>query len=171
MQNENKVASFDELYETINKTLTRNGQSEKIKSAIRAQVFSSLMTTDSHVDDSNNLLTPTNSEECNPPRENLLINEMINEYLLFNGYVHTASVFQTELCNDKRDNKFDQNGESDRAIIRYELGLSTNIDSISNEKNKKKLPILYNVISVLKKQKEKRQKHQNKELVYRKSKI
>ena len=169
--NGNKNASFDELYEAINKTLARNGESEKIKSAIRAQVFSSLMNnTDNRtkVGNDDNHLSSTD-KECNTPRENLLINEMINDYLLFNGCVHTASVFQTELGYD--NTKYNQlSGESDRAIIQYELGLSsdevTMNDSITNKEDKKrKVPILYHIISLLKKQKD-----QRKELLYKHTK-
>ena len=31
-----------------------------------------------------------------PPQENVLINELIREYLMYNGYYNTASVLVTE---------------------------------------------------------------------------
>ena len=191
------------------KKLQNNGGSENIKTAIRALVFSSLiadMKTSTSFNDyycnNKNIMNdslachtgvrsekPQTTEEelVNIPRENLLINEMIHEYLQFNGCLHTASVFQTELGNAKRDanattalgsTKFDQcSSELDRVIIEYELGLNNasfskdgddNNDIKKNkDKNKAVLPVLYDIISLLKRQKRNQMKeHQNNEMMF-----
>ena len=59
-------------------TLENRGVLNQIKARLRAEVFSAL-------DDQN-------EQKPNLSNENLLINELIREYLEFNGYKYTASV-------------------------------------------------------------------------------
>lgn len=65
----------------VRDTLETRGALAQIKARLRAEVFSAL-------DD---------QTESRPPlsNENLLINELIREYLQFNNYKYTASVFQS----------------------------------------------------------------------------
>ena len=62
----------------VKDTLENRGVLNQIKARLRAEVFSAL--------DDNNEQKPALSNE------NLLINELIREYLEFNGYKYTASV-------------------------------------------------------------------------------
>ena len=63
--------------------------------------------------------------------ENILMNELIKEYLSFNNYNYTASVFETESGNMKEP--------LERQFIAQKLNL------VENE-NTKKLPLLYSLI-------------------------
>ncbi|XP_019663317.1 lisH domain-containing protein FOPNL isoform X2 [Ailuropoda melanoleuca] len=90
------MATVAELKAVLKDTLEKRGVLGLLKARIRAEVFSAL-------DD---------ESEPRPPlsHENLLINELIREYLEFNKYKYTASV----LISDDH--------------LRTEKGNSTNIE-------------------------------------------
>ncbi|XP_040491218.1 centrosomal protein 20 isoform X5 [Ursus americanus] len=90
------MATVAELKAVLKDTLEKRGVLGLLKARIRAEVFSAL-------DD---------ESEPRPPlsHENLLINELIREYLEFNKYKYTASV----LISDDH--------------LRTEKGSSTNIE-------------------------------------------
>ena len=69
------------------------------------------------------------------PEENLIINEMIKEYLKYNNYNYSNQVFQSE--TGQPDNPFD------RDYIEKELNINT--DKTKNEK-----PLLYSILKGLK---------------------
>ncbi|KAJ3321541.1 hypothetical protein HDV06_004077 [Boothiomyces sp. JEL0866] len=74
---------------TIN--LKERGVIDKLESMLRAEMFQSIKSGYDSM--------PT------PSQETRVINELIREYLQFNGYGHTLSVFKTEanLSNQPRD--------------------------------------------------------------------
>ncbi|XP_067912317.1 lisH domain-containing protein FOPNL isoform X3 [Heterodontus francisci] len=76
------MATVNELKGVLKETLEKRGVLGQLKARIRAEVFSAL-------DD---------QSEPRPPlsHENLLINELIREYLEFNKYKYTASVLTAE---------------------------------------------------------------------------
>ncbi|XP_051877916.1 LOW QUALITY PROTEIN: lisH domain-containing protein FOPNL [Pristis pectinata] len=76
------MATVSELKAVLKETLEKKGVMGQLKARIRAEVFSAL-------DD---------QSEPRPPlsHENLLINELIREYLEFNKYKYTASVLTAE---------------------------------------------------------------------------
>ncbi|XP_078274476.1 centrosomal protein 20 isoform X2 [Rhinoraja longicauda] len=76
------MATVSELKAVLKETLEKRGVMGQLKARIRAEVFSAL-------DD---------QSEPRPPlsHENLLINELIREYLEFNKYKYTASVLTAE---------------------------------------------------------------------------
>ncbi|KAL2087063.1 hypothetical protein ACEWY4_018122 [Coilia grayii] len=76
------MASITELKCALRETLEARGVMGQLKARIRAEVFNAL-------DD---------QSEQRPPlsHENLLINELIREYLEFNKYHYTASVLTAE---------------------------------------------------------------------------
>jgi lisH domain-containing protein FOPNL len=76
------MASINELKEVLKETLEERGVLSQIRARIRAEIFSTL-------NDS-----PPNRPDLS--NENLIINELIREYLAFNGYQHTLSVFLPE---------------------------------------------------------------------------
>jgi lisH domain-containing protein FOPNL len=72
--------SYETLKEVMEENLTERGVKAKLEAYLRAEMFESLGSGyNSH---------PT------PAQETRLINELIREYLLFNGYGHSLSVFQ-----------------------------------------------------------------------------
>ncbi|XP_066238647.1 centrosomal protein 20 isoform X5 [Saccopteryx leptura] len=76
------MASVAELKAVLKDTLEKRGVLGHLKARIRAEVFNAL----------------NDDGEPQPPlsHENLLINELIREYLEFNKYKYTASVLIAE---------------------------------------------------------------------------
>ena len=74
-----KMASINELKEVLKETLEEKGVMSQIRARIRAEIFGAL-----------NDSPPSRPDLSN---ENLIINELIREYLRFNGYEHTLGVF------------------------------------------------------------------------------
>lgn len=77
------MASLQDLKEVLKETLEERGILNEIRAKIRSEIFSSL---------SEN----PNSQKKQLSDENLIINEIIREYLLFNNYESTLSVFLPE---------------------------------------------------------------------------
>uniref|UniRef100_A0A061RCJ3 LisH domain-containing protein FOPNL n=1 Tax=Tetraselmis sp. GSL018 TaxID=582737 RepID=A0A061RCJ3_9CHLO len=69
-----------ELKEALRETLDNSGVTEKIKAQVRAEVFKAL-------DTAEGIQAPELSHE------NLIVNELIREYLLYNRYQQTESIF------------------------------------------------------------------------------
>mmetsp|Transcript_17556 Transcript_17556/g.28844 ORF Transcript_17556/g.28844 Transcript_17556/m.28844 type:complete len:117 (-) Transcript_17556:488-838(-) len=87
------MASLEELKKALKETLESKGVLREIKARIRAEIFTALDETDEP--------RPTLSDE------NLLINELIREYMEWNKYRHSLSVFlpETGQPNEKLDRK------------------------------------------------------------------
>jgi len=77
------MASLEDLKNVLRETLEQKGVLNKVKSQIRAEIFTAL--------DADNV-----QGKPQVPQENVLINELIREYLEYNQYYNTASVFVTE---------------------------------------------------------------------------
>lgn len=76
------MASLEDLKNALKETLESRGVLNELKAKIRAEIFSAL-----------------DDQEVSRPRlsdENLMINELIREYLTFNNYQHTLSVLIAE---------------------------------------------------------------------------
>ncbi len=76
------MATLEDLKNVLKETLDKRGVLSQIKAKIRAEIFASL-----------------EQEAAGKPKlsqENLLINELIREYLQYNSYLHTMSVFTQE---------------------------------------------------------------------------
>ena len=88
------MASLEDLKNVLRETLEQKGVLNKVKAEIRAEIFTAL--------DADNQGKPA------VPQENVLINELIREYLEYNRYYNTASVLTTE-SGMPRDPPFDRN--------------------------------------------------------------
>ncbi|NXC38242.1 FOPNL protein, partial [Penelope pileata] len=112
------MATIAELKAVLKDTLEKRGALGEIKARIRAEVFNAL-------DD---------RSEPRPPlsHENLLINELIREYLEFNAYRYTASVLTAEAGQPEVP--------LDRQFLVKEL-------NIVEDANGKSVPLLYGIIS------------------------
>ena len=76
------MSAINELKEVLKETLEERGVLSQIKANIRAEIFNSL-----------------NQQSSNKPplsNENMLINELIREYLIYNNYAYSLSVFLPE---------------------------------------------------------------------------
>ena len=76
------MASLEDLKNVLRETLEQKGVLNEVKAKIRAEIFTAL--------DSDNAGKPPLSNE------NMIINEMIREYLEYNKYYNTSSVLITE---------------------------------------------------------------------------
>ncbi|KAM8934200.1 centrosomal protein 20 [Pelodytes ibericus] len=112
------MATVSDLKAVLKDTLEKRGVIGQLKASVRAEVFEAL-------DD---------QSEPRPPlsRENLLINEMIREYLEYNKYKYTASVLNAET------------GLSEIPLDRQFLARELNIVEDSKSQS---VPILYGILS------------------------
>ncbi|XP_075894233.1 centrosomal protein 20 [Nelusetta ayraudi] len=112
------MATVTELKSALRDTLESQGVLNQLKARIRAEVFSAL-------DD---------QREPRPPlsHENLLINELIREYLEFNKYRHTASVLAAESGQPEVP--------LDRQFLANEL-------RVAEDSSSKSVPLLYGLVS------------------------
>ncbi|KAM4631900.1 centrosomal protein 20 [Discoglossus pictus] len=112
------MATISDLKAVLKETLEKKGVLGQLKARVRAEVFEVL---DDH-------------SEPKPAlsHENLLINELIREYLEFNKYKYTASVLTAET------------GLSDIPLDRSFLAKEMNIVEDANSQT---VPILYGILS------------------------
>ncbi|CAL1526361.1 unnamed protein product [Lymnaea stagnalis] len=112
------MASSHDLKEVLKETLESRGALGEIKARIRAQVFSAL-------DDQSEMKPPISNE-------NVLIYELIREFLEFNNCKYTSSVLVSETGLPKVP--------LDRDFLRNELNVVEDAPSRS-------VPLLYSLVS------------------------
>ncbi len=117
------MTNVNDLKAAIKDILQSNGTLDKIRAEIRESIY--------HAIETNDQVKPK------LPEENLLINELIREYMHYNGYYHSASVFISE-SGQPEDSPLDRN------FIAKELNVIENNTS-------KNIPLLYSLIYGLKK--------------------
>ncbi|XP_051986703.1 lisH domain-containing protein FOPNL [Xyrauchen texanus] len=111
------MASITELKRALRETLEARGVLGQLKARIRAEVFSAL-------DDQTAPRPPLS-------HENLLINELIREYLEFNKYRYTASVLTAESSQPEVP--------LDRQFMANEL-------NVAEDASAKAVPLLYGLL-------------------------
>lgn len=118
------MASLEDLKGVLKETLEQKGVLNEVKAKIRAEIFTAL-----------------DSDAAGKPQlsnENMIINEMIREYLDFNRYYNTASVLVTE-TGQPHEPPFD------KQFLQNKFGIST------NKKTKgEQMPLLYDLVFGLK---------------------
>ncbi|XP_041363305.1 centrosomal protein 20-like [Gigantopelta aegis] len=112
------MASLEELKEVLKETLENRGVLGQVKAKVRAEVFNAL---DDH-------------SESKPPlsNENLLINELIREYLQFNQYRYTESVLVSESGMPK---------------VPLERDFLTNELNVVEDGPSRSVPLLYSIVA------------------------
>lgn len=120
------MASINELKEVLKETLEERGVLNEIRAKVRAEIFNSL-----------NEQSREKNQSKQPSNENLIINELIREYLLFNNYNNTLSVFLPEASQPIKP-PFDRNYISKKL-------------KVLEDRNTKELPLLYGLSFGLKK--------------------
>ncbi|KAF4738608.1 hypothetical protein FOZ63_012901 [Perkinsus olseni] len=80
--------SLKELREALETALESRGTMGKVRAQLRAEIFNTLNDTEGR----DNIPAP--------PRENVIINELIREYFEFNGYHHSLSTFTAGKSRD-----------------------------------------------------------------------
>lgn len=108
------MATVEELKKLVRQNLDSRGTTQELKAKIRSEVFNAL--------DDKNLPKPELSNE------NLIINELIREYLSYNKYKYSESVLVTE------------SGQPavplDRQFLSHELSVET----------RDEVPLLYSLV-------------------------
>ncbi|XP_069503217.1 centrosomal protein 20 [Ambystoma mexicanum] len=112
------MATITELKAVVKDTLEKRGVLGQIKARIRAEVF--------------NALDDQSEPRPHLSHENLLINELIREYLEFNKYRYTASILSAE------------SGQPDVPLDRQFLANELNVVEDTNAKS---IPLLYGILS------------------------
>lgn len=112
------MAKVEDLKAVLKETLENRGVLSQVRARIRAEVFNAL--------DEQTEVKPSLSNE------NLLINELIREYLEFNKYKYTNSVLTVESGQPK--------DPIERRFLAKELHIEDTRDS-------SKVPILYGIVS------------------------
>ncbi|KAJ0033320.1 hypothetical protein NQD34_000427 [Periophthalmus magnuspinnatus] len=113
------MATITELKCAVRETLESRGVLGQLKARIRAEVFSALE-------------DKRPSERPQLSHENLLINELIREYLEFNKYKYTASVLTAESGQPEVP--------LDRQFLAHEL-------NVAEDASSKSVPLLYGLVS------------------------
>lgn len=131
-----------ELFSALKETLQRTGTLESVTGILRAEIFHCLNDT---FPKSEGNKTPA------PPKENILINEIIADYLAFNGYFNTLSVLAAESGTPSLAEVHENGSDSTMLgsnFIRAELGLSKG--NIISGRRRTPLALLYEIIETLK---------------------
>lgn len=117
----------EQLTKALQETLERSGTLDSVRTQLRASILRCMTECLPKASSA----SPTPLLEVQPPIENVLINEMIIEYLSFNGYGQSLAVFAAE----------SHQGVLGDAFIRNEVGLSRSTLS---------LPMLYEIVEAAK---------------------
>ena len=117
------MTTVEELKNALKETLEQNRVLNKIRAQMRESIFEAI--------EGNDKALPKLSPD------NLIINALIKEYLDYNNYLHTSSVFMAESGQPKE--KLDKN------FVTSQLNI---IESNQSQK----VPLLYSIIFGLKKQ-------------------
>lgn len=111
------MASLEDLKSALKITLENKGVLQQVKAQIRAEIFNSL-----------------DEQETEKPQlssENILINELIREYLEYNHHFHTVAVLLPESGQPE--------GSLGRTVLAKEL-------RIADEGHTRDLPLLYTLV-------------------------
>ncbi|KAG2496420.1 hypothetical protein HYH03_005646 [Edaphochlamys debaryana] len=118
------MASVEELKEALKENLDRSGKLRKLKAQLRADVFGALEA--SNEADQKALPQVSN--------ENLLINELIREYLVYNSYRGTVSVFLPE--------------SGQPAVRPFDRAFLVSHLNVPEGPNSAQLPLLYSLVEM-----------------------
>ena len=117
------MTSIEELKNALKETLEQKGVLNKIRGIMRQSIFEAI----------------ENEDKAQPKISNdeLIINELIKEYLNYNNYLHSLSVFNAETGQPKE--------MLDRNFIANKL-------NINETSSSRQLPLLYSIIFGLQKE-------------------
>ena len=117
------MTTVEELKNALKETLEQKGVLNEIRAKMHQSIFEAIESDD--------------KPQPKLSNENLIINALIKEYLDYNNYLHTSSVFQAESGQPK--------DKLDRNFIASEL-------NIVETNQSQKVPLLYSIIFGLQKQ-------------------
>ena len=120
-----EMASEKDLSKTVTQSLKENGFLNKMSAEVRKEILNVMKN-----ENQNHQLSPELSAD------NFVINELIKEYLEWNHFNQTSDVLSLE------------SGQPKQRISRAELENTMNVQS---GENSAKIPLLYSIISTVKK--------------------
>ena len=139
------MAANTDIVAALKETLKRTGTLDNVRSILRTDIYHCLN------DSLQNLGTDSNEKPQSPPHQNIVINELIAEYLVFNGYLNTLSVLAAESRSPSLLEARDSSNIMGPEFIRAELGLKRPLDGdISTSRRRAPLAILYEIVETLK---------------------
>ncbi|KAF8283662.1 lisH domain-containing protein C16orf63 [Trypanosoma cruzi] len=106
------MARQESLKEAMREVLETKGVMDHVKAELRAAIFHALQDSSAHEDGASLNRPPV-------PPENLLLNELIKEYMAFNGMEHSLSVFRLESGSAKNTS-----APVPRAILAAQLNMT-----------------------------------------------
>ena len=116
--------SMEKLKSSLKESLINKGILNEIKAHMRQEIY--------------NILDNDNDNDINQKpkltKENIIINELIKEYFIFNGYTFSSNVLQSEV------------GQTNNNLNRDNIIKELNIIENGNNKNR---PLLYTILSGL----------------------
>lgn len=143
-----RMTGQEEITAALKETLRRTGTLHHVRATLRADIYHCLT----------DCLTKENNRTPTPPPENILINEVIADYLAFNGYLNTLSVLATESgtpslldvtgTTHHRDS-IDSSLRLGSEFIRAELGLREGSATCTGRR-RTPLAMLYEIVQTLK---------------------
>ena len=117
------MTTVEELKNALKETLEQKGVLNEIRAKMRQSIFEAIESDD--------------KPQPKLSNENLIINALIKEYLDYNNYLHTASVFQAESGQPKLDRNF----------------ITSQLNIIETNQSQQ-VPLLYSLILGMQKQNE-----------------
>ena len=117
------MTTVEELKNALKETLEQKGVLNEIRAKMRQSIFEAIESDD--------------KPQPKLSNENLIINTLIKEYLDYNNYLHTASVFQAESGQPKLDRNF----------------ITSQLNIIETNQSQQ-VPLLYSLIFGMQKQNE-----------------
>ena len=117
------MTTVEELKNALKETLEQKGVLNEIRAKMRQSIFEAIESDD--------------KPQPKLSNENLIINALIKEYLDYNNYLHTASVFQAESGQPKLDRNF----------------ITSQLNIIETNQSQQ-VPLLYSLIFGMQKQNE-----------------
>ena len=117
------MTTVEELKNALKETLEQKGVLNEIRAKMRQSIFEAIESDD--------------KPQPKLSNENLIINALIKEYLDYNSYLHTSSVFQAESGQPKLDRNF----------------ITSQLNIIETNQSQQ-VPLLYSLIFGMQKQNE-----------------
>jgi lisH domain-containing protein FOPNL len=115
------MANVNDLKDALRDVLDQRGVLDQIKARIRAEVFSAL--------------DEQTEPKPQPSNINLVLNELIREYMEFNRYRHSLAVFLPETGQPAQP-------PFEREFLAQQLNVPDNEQTV-------KIPLLYNIVALL----------------------
>ena len=120
--------STEKLKSSLKESLINKGILNKIKAHMRQEIYN-ILDNDNDNDNDNYF-----NQKPKLTKENIIINELIKEYFIFNGYTFSSNVLQSEV------------GQTNNNLNRDNIIKELNIIENGNNKNR---PLLYTILSGL----------------------